>query len=492
VRAKTAHGLGEWSDWCAFTVVPPTFTPTPTSTSTPTGTPTPTGTATPTPTPTPKPLPPADPPAPTPTGSAGAFAAGGASRANAAAHSGLGGNSAPALAAGARPRASRAGADLAISKSAGLESVRVGQILTYTLVVTNGGPETATNLVLTDTLPAGVSYEAAQPGAWTCGDGQGLVTCTLDSLAPSEEARLQVGVRVNGSGILTNTATVTAAETDPDMSNNVAVVTTTAVSHFLFAPAVGKEKKVDSGDDADEPNNFKEEATSLAGLSKPKQAQICCPLDYRDVYSMTVRKGDFVEVELQFRATESAKRPLSLELFGPKSLSPSGAPVARGSPSEGVVHLSHMASEPGVYYLDVAPTPMVSLPFTYTLWVWFGEDPYEPNDTRASAWGPISPDVDYHAFIWSAADPSDYFRFHIAGRTSVTVTLTGMAPGVDYDLYLYDSAGSQPIASSDRWGSADERIENKSLESGDYYIRIYPYSGYSDTKPYILRYTRKP
>src|SRR5260370_632429 len=48
-------------------------------------------------------------------------------------------------------------ADLSITKTAPA-TVVAGNQLTYTITVTNNGPSNATNVIVTDTLPAGVNF----------------------------------------------------------------------------------------------------------------------------------------------------------------------------------------------------------------------------------------------------------------------------------------------------------------------------------------------
>lgn len=47
--------------------------------------------------------------------------------------------------------------DLGITKSNSPDPVIAGNMLTYTIVVTNSGPDTAVNVQVVDTLPAGVT-----------------------------------------------------------------------------------------------------------------------------------------------------------------------------------------------------------------------------------------------------------------------------------------------------------------------------------------------
>ena len=61
--------------------------------------------------------------------------------------------------------------------------------IAYSVFVFNHGPKAADGLVVTDTLPAGVTYlGASAPGA-TCVHDSGVVTCTFDEPLPSAALR---------------------------------------------------------------------------------------------------------------------------------------------------------------------------------------------------------------------------------------------------------------------------------------------------------------
>ena len=134
-------------------------------------------------------------------------------------------------------------ADLSVAKGDSPDPVLASADLTYTLMVTNNGPGTSTNVTLTDTLPAGTSFRSSTPAF--CIDSAGTVTCSLGTLLSGETTTVAVEVVVGPStrGTLTNTATVSSDETDPDATDNSATATTTVSARVDLSIS-----KVDSPD----------------------------------------------------------------------------------------------------------------------------------------------------------------------------------------------------------------------------------------------------
>jgi uncharacterized repeat protein (TIGR01451 family) len=115
-------------------------------------------------------------------------------------------------------------ADLAIAKVGDPDLVLVGELLTYTLTVTNGGPSTATGVQLADTLPTSVLFDSASPG---CTYGAGEVVCNLGGIDPGNNVQATICVTVGSTvGIIVNQATVSGNEFDPYTTNNTASTST--------------------------------------------------------------------------------------------------------------------------------------------------------------------------------------------------------------------------------------------------------------------------
>jgi len=113
-------------------------------------------------------------------------------------------------------------ANLSITKTtSGTPTVNAN--LTYNITVTNGGPDTATGVVMSDTLPSGVTFVSATPSQGSCQ----TATCNLGSLAASASATVTIVVTPTVAQSVTNTARVSATEIDPDLTNNTASLTST-------------------------------------------------------------------------------------------------------------------------------------------------------------------------------------------------------------------------------------------------------------------------
>ena len=120
--------------------------------------------------------------------------------------------------------------DLSIAKSPHLVLRTVSSNLTYTLTVTNNGPDAASSVTVTDTLPGAVTFVSASAG---CSESGGTVTCTAASLANGASVSFTITVTAPGTPgqTFSNTAgVVTAVSFDPDTSDNSATAQITAVN----------------------------------------------------------------------------------------------------------------------------------------------------------------------------------------------------------------------------------------------------------------------
>jgi uncharacterized repeat protein (TIGR01451 family) len=133
-------------------------------------------------------------------------------------------------------------ADLSIVKLDHPDPVHVGAVLTYTLGIGNNGPDPATSVTMTDTLPAGVTYRGASGAGWDCRYAGQEVACSLPHLDIGLAPSLMLTVDApDSSGIITNTVTVSSYEVDLDPRNNTATADTRVRSdYYIFLPVALK------------------------------------------------------------------------------------------------------------------------------------------------------------------------------------------------------------------------------------------------------------
>src|SRR6202030_3994814 len=117
-------------------------------------------------------------------------------------------------------------ADVAIGKVAPA-AVSAGSNVTYTISVTNFGPSIASSVVVTDTLPARVTFVSASGNGV---NNSGVVSWSLGNLASGQISNLNVVVTAPASGSLTNTASVTSPTSDSNSTNNLTPPVITSVS----------------------------------------------------------------------------------------------------------------------------------------------------------------------------------------------------------------------------------------------------------------------
>jgi uncharacterized repeat protein (TIGR01451 family) len=127
---------------------------------------------------------------------------------------------------GEAPVTFSANADLQIEKSASPLPATPGTDETYTLKITNKGPDTAENTVVSDPLPAGLSFVSASSQCQLTNTN--VVRCAMGSLTLGASVTLTIVAHIADTVIagFVNTATVASTTPDPDLSNNSASAAT--------------------------------------------------------------------------------------------------------------------------------------------------------------------------------------------------------------------------------------------------------------------------
>ncbi len=129
-------------------------------------------------------------------------------------------------------------ADLSVVKAAMVSPATAGLDLVYDLTVGNSGPSWASNVTVTDPLPAGTTFVSisAVPG-WSCatpppGSG-GVVSCTAPSFFAGPllfTLVVHVDSAVPAGTLLVNSASIVSASGDPDPADNLSIVETPVIA----------------------------------------------------------------------------------------------------------------------------------------------------------------------------------------------------------------------------------------------------------------------
>ena len=150
--------------------------------------------------------------------------------------------------------------DLAVTQTAPA-SGPIGSTVTYAISVTNNGPVGATSVQLTDVLPSGAAFQSVTPTQGSCVLANGLVNCSLGSLAVGANIIVNVVVRADSQATLVNTVSVSATEDDSISANNqnvattlVALTTDLEITQPSFPPtcSIGSGSSVPTGGSCDD------------------------------------------------------------------------------------------------------------------------------------------------------------------------------------------------------------------------------------------------
>lgn len=108
-------------------------------------------------------------------------------------------------------------ADLSVQKLVSDNSPSQGDEISYSIRVTNDGPDAATNVEVTDVLPEGLSHISSS-GASSISVNDNLIKANFDVIAVGQTLQFSIRARVTAeSGTVSNKAEITAADqADPD------------------------------------------------------------------------------------------------------------------------------------------------------------------------------------------------------------------------------------------------------------------------------------
>ncbi len=118
-------------------------------------------------------------------------------------------------------------ADLVVGMTGTPNPVAVGTDLLYFITIQNNGPNDATNVTATDTLPAGVSILDVNPSQGGFVETGNTVSFTLGTISANSAVTISIDVDPSAPGMLSNTVSASSTDVaDPDLGNNSATVST--------------------------------------------------------------------------------------------------------------------------------------------------------------------------------------------------------------------------------------------------------------------------
>ena len=119
-----------------------------------------------------------------------------------------------------------ANANLSLTGTSTPSSVTQGDNIIYTLNVQNAGPQTATNVVLTDTLPAQTTFVSSSVA---CSLNGASLTCPLGTILSAGSISVAITVRTSTatSGSVSNIASLSSQVPDSNTANNSVTLATT-------------------------------------------------------------------------------------------------------------------------------------------------------------------------------------------------------------------------------------------------------------------------
>ena len=134
-----------------------------------------------------------------------------------------------------------ASADTATAASASPDPVFVGGTLTYSLSVSNQGPDAARNVLVSARVPSGVTVASTSPG---CMVSDSMWQCTLLRLDIGATEALQLAVRPQATDSLMFAVSAVSNASDPYAANNTSVVTTVVEPSPLPVANAGPDQTV--------------------------------------------------------------------------------------------------------------------------------------------------------------------------------------------------------------------------------------------------------
>ena len=109
-------------------------------------------------------------------------------------------------------------ADLSVTKAVNVTGPNYGDLVKWTLVVRNLGPDAASGVKVSDVLPSGLIYRSSAASVGSYSNG----VWNIGNLAKGASVSLNIVCKVNKTGSIKNTASVSGNEYDINKANNKA------------------------------------------------------------------------------------------------------------------------------------------------------------------------------------------------------------------------------------------------------------------------------
>jgi uncharacterized repeat protein (TIGR01451 family) len=133
--------------------------------------------------------------------------------------------------------------DLAVTKTGSPNPVAQGANITWTMVVTNNGPDADTGVMVSDPLPAGTAFVSVSvPSPASC-TGGAIISCSLGTMTAGQSITITLVTTANVGPTITNTVHVVGDKPETNLANNTAsasVVVQTKTPPQVFCVAVSK------------------------------------------------------------------------------------------------------------------------------------------------------------------------------------------------------------------------------------------------------------
>jgi uncharacterized repeat protein (TIGR01451 family) len=127
--------------------------------------------------------------------------------------------------------------DLSITKAGAPAQQDLGDgNITWTIVVTNNGPDTDTGVTIADPMPGGNTFVSATTSQGTC-TGGAILSCNIGTMAAGAKVTITLVTTPSAVGTQTNTVTVAGSRPETNRANNQATATV-QVNAFIPPPVV--------------------------------------------------------------------------------------------------------------------------------------------------------------------------------------------------------------------------------------------------------------